>query len=398
MKRKTHNQFVSELESFNQYIKAIDTYITNKIKIKFYDTRCNHYWYATPDNILRGRGCSTCNKSVKKSDCEFKNELATHKIHKGNIISLDMYKSANSTINLKCILCNHEWKSTPSRVLNENKGCKKCSHKIPKNKLSEIEFKRKLFEKRSNEIELIDSYTISSKITKFKDNKCGHIFETTPDRILHSYTSCNICNLSIKKSNKEFELELSKHEIHKGNIINVEPYVSASHKILFKDKECNHEPWYAIPSNILRGTGCPKCSNLRVSKISNLVFSSLKNKLDIEIMFGIENELLITKNNKKYYYDSFIPSSNTIIEYHGKCWHSHPIIIQDGLYDTYEKLKSRDDLKRNIAIDSGYNFIEIYELDYNNYIDVVDTLYEYLNSNTINNKLSVNGVYHSNFP
>lgn len=58
--RKTHNQFMIEIK--DRPFICLDTYITNKVKLRFKCKNDSVIWTARPDDILRGKGCPVCNR------------------------------------------------------------------------------------------------------------------------------------------------------------------------------------------------------------------------------------------------------------------------------------------------------------------------------------------------
>ena len=92
--------------------------------------------------------------------------------------------------------------------------------------------------------------------------KCNHIWKTTPDRIVRRRVGCPKCNKGVLKTNDEFLEELK--EINIG-IEPLEEYINAKTKIKFLCKTCGHI-WKATPGNILNGTSCPKCGQIKCHK------------------------------------------------------------------------------------------------------------------------------------
>ena len=63
MKKKTHEQFIEELEKINLNIEVLETYINSTTKILVKCTICGHEWNAMPSNLLNNGGCPKCNES-----------------------------------------------------------------------------------------------------------------------------------------------------------------------------------------------------------------------------------------------------------------------------------------------------------------------------------------------
>lgn len=123
--RKTHKQFVNELNNKNPYISCIDTYIDARTKIYFKCKKCGHVFLTTPDSVLRGSGCGQCAGILKKSTKEFKKEIA--EINE-NIEIKGKYINNRTPILCKCKRCNKEWKQKPSELLSGT-GCPNCYHR-----------------------------------------------------------------------------------------------------------------------------------------------------------------------------------------------------------------------------------------------------------------------------
>ena len=65
-RNKTHDKFVQQLGERNPDVEAVGEYKKAREKMEFKCRKCGHTWYATPDNILRGRGCPKCKRSKKR--------------------------------------------------------------------------------------------------------------------------------------------------------------------------------------------------------------------------------------------------------------------------------------------------------------------------------------------
>lgn len=62
-KRKTHEQFTSEMYNINPNINIISKYIVSNSDIQCSCKICGHIWAAKPYNLLSGTGCPKCNMS-----------------------------------------------------------------------------------------------------------------------------------------------------------------------------------------------------------------------------------------------------------------------------------------------------------------------------------------------
>ena len=91
--------------------------------------------------------------------------------------------------------------------------------------------------------------------------------------------------MSKRKTNDEFLKELNNIN---PNIYPLDKYIASSEKIRCRCKIDGHE-WYAIPNNLLRGEGCPKCkyvgfAHARSKSHNNFVSQVLLLNNNIEII------------------------------------------------------------------------------------------------------------------
>ena len=79
--RKTHEEFVLELQEKFPSIESLDKYINNHTKMKFKCHICNNEWDATANQLLTSKGCPTCelkarSDKLRKSNEQFLKELS----------------------------------------------------------------------------------------------------------------------------------------------------------------------------------------------------------------------------------------------------------------------------------------------------------------------------------
>ena len=131
--RKTHEQYVKEVERKNNKVIIIGTYsgATNYIKAKC--KRCGNEWDAKAYSLLSGRACPKCKplrgiennkgKTRKKSHNQFLKEL--NKVDK-SIIVKSKYKSHHDCVKCLCKRCGNEWEAMAYSLL-QGHGCPRCA-------------------------------------------------------------------------------------------------------------------------------------------------------------------------------------------------------------------------------------------------------------------------------
>ena len=67
--KKTHEEFIEELNNINTNILVLGKYININTKIKCQCKIDNHIWYPFPFTILKNTGCPICNQSKGEKEC-----------------------------------------------------------------------------------------------------------------------------------------------------------------------------------------------------------------------------------------------------------------------------------------------------------------------------------------
>lgn len=112
---------------------------------------------------------------------------------------LEPYQGYRVKILMKCSTCEHEWKTTPQTIQQSNKkfnlnGCPECNYK---RRYAEKQAENKA--KIPSHIEVLSDWNgsrnfqgVEGKI-RFRNNKCGHEFESYPSYVIASKTECTVC-------------------------------------------------------------------------------------------------------------------------------------------------------------------------------------------------------------
>jgi hypothetical protein len=122
MKKKTHEEYLQELDSKDIIYRPLELY---KGSNKFIEHSCpyGHTWYGRPDRVLARHGCNKCSINTFKTHKQYEYELFKKEIDAN---PLENYVGANIAILHECIN-NHVWKVSPSALLNRSRGCPLCS-------------------------------------------------------------------------------------------------------------------------------------------------------------------------------------------------------------------------------------------------------------------------------
>ena len=247
-KRKTHSEFIEEMNEINADIEILGQYINNATKLK---ARCkidNYVWDVRPTQLLRGGKCPQCNKKKQtKSHEDFVLEI--NQIN-SDIEILDKYINNHTKIKVRCLIDDNEWDVRPASLL-KGYGCPKCSNRY---KRSHEEFIEEISSINKN-IEILGRYINNKTKLKCRCLIDGNEWDAIPSGLLQGQ-GCPKCGNVYKRNHSEFIEEMS---VINKDIEILGKYINNREKIKCRCLIDNYE-WEAIPSNLLRNQGCPKCA------------------------------------------------------------------------------------------------------------------------------------------
>ena len=397
----THETFENAMKNVNCNIALLGKYINMKTKIKCRCNRCGLEWECVPDQILnRGRGCSRCDgkgkiardaflvklshihptlhlcgayvdsKTPVRCGCdvcghEFEIKVAglwkstgcpkctgTYKRTRQDLI--DELKVKNPTVKLvgeyvntqvstewECSACgNHFW-NRPSKVLL-GQACPECKKKKIGDAL------RKPHEVFVREMaELLPTLTITGAYVNCATkiachcNVCGYDFEALPMN-LRKKEGCKPCGLKklAEINRKPHEQFLAEMERVSDKIRIIGEYKGADTKIECECVECTNH-WNATPSNLRKGSGCPRCARNQTSFMERAIFLALERVLNSTDVVSRDRETI----GKEL--DIYIKSLNVAIEPGSYAFHRHGI--------------EKDVAKYNLCREKGIRLIIIYD-------------------------------------
>ena len=164
----------------------LDEYKDTRTKVKLKCLICDNEFYAVPGSLHMGHGCPHCAGRYKTHDM-FVNEMSTKKPH---LLIIGTYKGSKVPIRIRCLLCEHEWETTPNVLLRDNKnGCPNCAGTIRKNTETFISEMSVIHP----HIEVIGEYINNRTPIKCKCKLCGGEFYNTPHQLTVAGVGCPIC-------------------------------------------------------------------------------------------------------------------------------------------------------------------------------------------------------------
>lgn len=368
MRKLTHEEFLNKFYEKNKHaqdIQVVGTYVNANTKIKCKCKLDGHEWTTLPYNLLQGTGCPECaKKRVTQKQTwthkQFMREFEIRNKHSQYIKILGTYKNGKTKILCKCKKDGYEWKTIPERLL-KGKGCPKCAGNA---KLTHKEFMEKVNKqnKHAQDIIVVSTYKNNKTSIKCKCKKCGYEWETMPDCLLRGY-GCSKCAGNAKLTTKEF---INKLKQINPDIEVLGTYINSQTKIKCRCRIDGYE-WEAIPNNLVRGGGCPKCSVSKGEKriahyLDNLGINYVYDKGYFKNLVGTGGQLLRP--------DFIIPSLKIWIEYDGE-QHHEPVnfrgaMNEQQIQDTFKKVQQNDQIKNQYAKDNNWILVRIPFTEYDN--------------------------------
>lgn len=188
-------------------------------------------------------------------------EFISQFLEKGNenVVLLSKYVVSTVKIHCKCNICGYEWRALPDNLL-KGQGCKQCAN----NKMAQArsktteQFIKELYKINPN-IEVIGKYANNKTKIEIRCKLHNHIWEAQPSNLLNG-TGCPICGEERRirkqtKSHTQFVDEIKQ--------INPKIKVVGKYKGNKKPIKCkckiDNTIFYPLPSNLLKGQGCPTC-------------------------------------------------------------------------------------------------------------------------------------------
>lgn len=209
--RKTHEQFMKELELVNQKVDVLGRYTRNIDKILVRCKKCGREWYSSPHGLLKGDGCRQCAGSLRKTQEEFESELRTVN---SNIEVLGEYKNNHTCVAVKCCVCGYEWNGIPYNLL-KGSGCPRCAGNVKK---TTAEFVCELSD-ISPDIEILTEYKRANEHVQARCVRCGFVWQVTPNHLLSGRHGCPNCNHSSTSFMEKFIFFALEKVVGKGNVL-----------------------------------------------------------------------------------------------------------------------------------------------------------------------------------
>ena len=366
MRKKTHNEFVKEVEEIAGYDKYefLTEYQGANYKIKIKCKKDNYIWDVTPHSFLTNKcKCPKCSNCVKNKDTNyFKNELK--ELYGDEYICLGEYKNSREKVLLKHTICNNEFFMSPDAILHKN-GCPICNHRKGADKLfiSHEDFCKRVEKIFGDEFEILSPYKGYKEYVKVKHNKCGKIYDRLAGDIM-SGKGCKYCGQGGRRDTEWYKEEVDKK--YKGEYTILGEYVRARDKILTRHNVCKNT-YYVAPTCLLNDIHCPICNQSKGELKIKSLFDCLKIKNSPQYTFY---DLYDKDKQHPLRFDFAVIGENNeisfLIEYDGEFHYKK-------MYDEhdFEGQKRRDKLKDDYCSEHNIDLLRIPYWKFNNIEEII---------------------------
>lgn len=267
--KKTHQEFLEEVYRIvGEEYEVIGEYINTSEKILMRHTDCEHIYLVAPNKFLNGRRCPECSKKKgkqkqTKTHQQFVNEVYNLVGEEYEVLSL--YIKSKEKVEFRHKACGTVFKMQPSNFLSGQR-CKECSNKeATKNQRHTTEkFINDLFELVGDEYTVLGEYVNNHTDILIKHNVCNHNYLVRPSNFKGG-KRCPKCQKRLRRTPQMYREDI--YELYGDEYIILGDFRNNKTVVRTRHNKCGYE-WDAIPSNMLRGRGCPQCAGnlLKVHK------------------------------------------------------------------------------------------------------------------------------------
>ena len=325
MRKLTYDHIKEQIEKEGYQLLSKE-YINSISKL---NVRClkGHEYKVTYGNFYQGCRCLICSGKQKYSYEYVKNEFLKKNIELIN----GVYRNNKALMNVKCMKCGYEFRSSIWKI-KRGLGCKKCSSL----KYTKEYVEKKLLEEDYN---LISEYRKTHEKIVVKCN-IGHCYTTTFSQWLNG-TRCSFCS-----GNHKLSYSYIKEQLYKEGY-QLLSKVYKNNSIRMKLKCDNNHICHISYGNFSMGKRCKTCYDERThSKQEKEVLGVVKDIIDYDIIENDRSQIINPNTNKFLELDIWIPELNKAIEFNGEYWH---------------KNRYTDGIKRKCCYDKNIDLLVIWD-------------------------------------
>jgi len=254
------------------------------------------------------------------------------------------YINSHTKVTLYHKKCKSYIEITPNSFIS-GRGCKECHNhdRDCSNMLSLEEANSRL----PKGVSIVPPYKGLIPLNTIHCSICGETYKASPHDIIRRGV-CSRCTGRYHRSSLDFAKEVSYLSNNEYSLVG--PYLGANVKTKVKHLKCG-TVYEVTPHNFKHGKRCPNCIS---SSGEHEIMKILEDR-----KLSYEHPKIFTEltDIKPLHFDFYVPEYNLLIEYQG-VQHYMPVDHFGGVQE-YSKQRLHDVMKREYAIEHGYNFIAI---------------------------------------
>lgn len=248
--------------------------------------------------------------------------------------------------------------------INEKHDCKSLYRFSTRNKFS-IDNIKLWIDKNGKSFCLIDGEFIHARERNLLlcCDFCNHKWKSSWNDIM-SNKGCPVCNREVAGLKHRIPLEkvIQLFEENDITILDLSSYTITEEKVFCECKKCGHK-WHTDYHHVKNGRSCPVCKSSQGEK-------RIKKYLDNQGIYNVpQKRFPDCKYKKKLPFDFYLPDYNLCIEYNGILHYEEKEYF--GGKEHLDKVKIRDEIKRNYCKNNGINLLEISYIDFNHIEEIL---------------------------
>lgn len=249
-------------------LKRLSKYSNSKFPLTVLCLQCGDTHDILISSLLTSSGCRKCGMARAGKKRRFSEEKAIIGMQQiGKVSPLEPYTSAHTKWKCKCLTCGAIVYPTKATVFSRNSlGCDLCARKV---RAESRRYSQEVLYKKFAEFELIPleiGKYIQSTSRIDCMHSCGRIVKTSfralVDKKNKGYNPCTACARDKVAASQRFSRSKIDSLFKERNVKLVsDTYKGMRYRHEVRCLTCKYE-WETIPSKIVMGYGCPKCSGL----------------------------------------------------------------------------------------------------------------------------------------
>lgn len=284
------------------------------------------------------------NLEYVKQICLSKNIEYLEKEYKNSIVKNDV----------KCLICNHEWKVCFHYIKNKKQGCPRCCGHL---KISDTIAKTRY---ETFNVECLEAFKGRLINHKFKCKKCEFIWEAKPANIF-AKKGCIKCNRIVGNNKTKSDINKIIKNLKNKNILFCDnEYINCRYKHNVKCMLCNYA-WQACYNNLMsQASGCINCTRYPNEKLTGQFLRTIFKNCSVEFKTIKDSTLSFQKSLRVDFYIKY-KNLEIIVEYNGLQHYAPVNFSGDNIRSikNFERQQKRDEWLRQYCKENNIVLIEI---------------------------------------